>query len=205
MYLTLSAITGLELVFVTCAVIGGGFFILRVALMCLGFGHHDVGGAGHIGSGTADFHTGGTDVHHGSDSADSDISFKFLSLQGITAFFMMFGLVGWAMLRQSKQSEFMSILAAVAAGAATVWLINKIFRWASTMQFSGTLTLENAVGCEGTVYLTIKAGQTGKVQLTIQGGLTELDARSESSEDIKTGQPVRVVKVINNMLIVQAI
>lgn len=199
MFTILSAITGLELVFVLCALLGGGLFIVRLVMMFLGGGHGDTD-AGAMDSPDA----GGTDFHH--DISDSsDLSFKSLSLQGLTAFFMMFGLVGWAMLRQSKLSSGISLIGAAAAGAGTVWLIKVIFRWAGKLQSSGTLNVHNAIGCEGTVYLTIKPGQTGKVQVNVQERLMELDARSESAEEIKTGQPIRVVKISNNVLIVEKI
>ncbi|MBN2511570.1 MAG: NfeD family protein [Sedimentisphaerales bacterium] len=199
MFTILSAITGLELVFVLCAILGGGLFVVRLILMFLGGGHGDTDAT------AVDYpDAGGADFHH--DMSDSsDLSFKSLSLQGLTAFFMMFGLVGWAMLRQSKLPAGISLIGAAAAGAGTVWLVKQIFRWAGALQSSGTLNLHNAVGCEGTVYLTIKPGQTGKVQVTVQGRLMELDARSESDQEIKTGEPIRVVHISNNILIVEKI
>jgi membrane protein implicated in regulation of membrane protease activity len=201
MYLILSAITGLELVFVTCALVGGGFFIIRLVLMFLGFGHSGADD----GSAMDSAHAGGADIHHdvpGHDNSNTDISFKTMSLQGLTSFFMMFGLVGWAMLRQSQFSPSVSILGAMVAGFGTVFVIKQIFQWAGTMQSSGTLNMNNAIGQQGTVYLTIHPGQTGKVQITVQGSLMILDARCEPEQEIKTGQPVRVVKVSNNTLIV---
>jgi membrane protein implicated in regulation of membrane protease activity len=198
MYSMLSAIVGLEKAFVICAVLGGGFFILRLIMMFMGFGHHDVGG-GTTGVDGADSADAG--VHH--DSADSDISFKTLSIQGLTAFFMMFGLVGWAMLRESKQSATVSILVAFIAGVGTVWLIKKIFHVAGSLQSSGTINLTKAIGQEGTVYLTIHPGQIGKVQVIIQDQLKIMDARSDSAEDILTGQNIKVVRVTNNILIVE--
>lgn len=195
--LTLAAITGLELVFVACALIGGGFFVIRLVMMFIGFGHD-----GGDGSAMDSVHDGtATDVHH--DVSATDISFKTLSLQGLTSFFMMFGLVGWAMLRQSQFTPAVSVLGATIAGLATVFVIKLIFQWAGKMQSSGTLNLNNAIGQQGSVYLTIHPGQTGRVQVPVQDRLLTLDARSESTQAIKTGDPVRVVKVANNILIVE--
>ncbi|MGH2271519.1 NfeD family protein [Anaerohalosphaeraceae bacterium U12dextr] len=199
MFTILSAITGLELVFVSCAILGGGLFVIRLILMFVGGMHGDTD------AGMADSpEAGGTDFHHDM-SESSDLSFKSLSLQGLTAFFMMFGLVGWAMLRQSKMPPGISLIGAAAAGAGTVWLIKHIFQWAGKFQSSGTLNLHNAIGSGGTVYLTIKPGQTGKVQVTIQERLVELEARSQSDQEIKTGESIRVVGVSNNILIVEKI
>lgn len=196
--LILAAITGLELVFVACALIGGGFFVVRLVMMFMGFGHD-----GSDGSAMDSAHDGAADVHH--DVSATDISFKTLSLQGLTSFFMMFGLVGWAMLRQSQFTPSISVLGATIAGLATVYVIKLIFQWAGKMQSSGTLNLNNAVGQQGTVYLTIHPGQTGRVQVAVQDRLLTLDARSELPEELKTGEPIRVVKVANNILIVEKV
>jgi hypothetical protein len=58
---------------------------------------------------------------------DADVSFKLLTLQGLTAFFMMFGLVGFAMLRESHASGGVALASASVARTGTVWLIGRIF------------------------------------------------------------------------------
>jgi len=189
--------SGLELLFVTCAAFGTILFVIRLVLMFLG-GDAETGDAdGLDGADGAD----GVDT----DFSDSDLSFKVLSLQGITAFFMMFGLVGWALVRQGNISALFSILGGTIAGLATVWVMKKIFQMAGALQSSGTIDLQNAVGQEGHVYLTIRPGQTGKVQLTVQGRLSVLNAMAEGNEEIKTGQRVRVVRISADTLVVETL
>jgi membrane protein implicated in regulation of membrane protease activity len=192
--------TGLELLFVICAAFGTILFIVRLVLMFLGGGGEE---------GAADADAGGLDGADGHefgdhDFADSDLSFKALSLQGLTAFFMMFGLVGWAMVRQGSIPAAFSILGGMLAGFATVWMMKKIFQWAGTLQSSGTLDLQNAIGQEGHVYLTIHPGQIGKVQVVVQGRLSVLNAMAEDkNEEIKTGQRVWVVRISADTLVVE--
>ena len=96
---------GLDSVYIGCAVLGGLLFFVQLVMQFLG--HHadvDVGG-GHVGM-----------PHDVSGTADT--SFKLLSFQGLTAFFMMFGLVGLAMHRQSGASPALSLCVAIAAGSA---------------------------------------------------------------------------------------
>ncbi len=195
MLLFIAEMSGLERLFVLCAAFGTILFVVRLALMFLGGGHGDADGAA---ADSPDMPTAG--MH---DLADSDISFKALSLQGITAFFMMFGLVGWAMIRQGSIPAVWCIVGGTAAGLATVWVMKKIFQMAGKLQSSGTLNLQNAVGQEGTVYLTIHAGQTGKVQIALQGRLSVLNAAAVGQEEIKTGQVVRVVRVSADTLVVE--
>jgi hypothetical protein len=197
----LAEITTLEKVFITCALFGGGLFIFRMIMMLMGFGHHDIGGDGGDAGGISDMDGHGGDMHHG--HADADLSFKTLSMQGITAFIMMFGLVGWAMLAQSRSSPFLAIIAALLAGYVMVWVIKKIFQLASTFQSSGTLDMTKAIGQQGSIYLTIHPGQIGKVQVIVQERLMVLDANSNCPEDIKTGEPVIVTEVNNNILTVE--
>ena len=124
-------LTGVEAVFALAAVLGGVLFLARLVLQFLG-GHGDA---------TADMNP---DVFHGA-LGDSDVSFKILSLTGLTAFFMMFGLVGLALSR-NRAGAGLSVAGAVAAGLASVWLISKIFSSLVGLQSSGTLDLANAVG-----------------------------------------------------------
>lgn len=207
----LQNLNGLELIFACCAVFGAVLFIIRLVLMFVGHagdsdtgGDMDAGGMHDIGGGDADMGADvGADGGHDFSGHDSDLSFKTLSLQGITAFFMMFGLVGWAVLRQGQYAAWIPILCGSVAGLITVWIMKKIFQFATSLQSSGTLNLQNAVGQEGTVYLTIKPGQIGKVQITVQDRYSILEAVTEKDEEIKTGQTIRVLKVIAGKLVVE--
>ncbi len=197
-------VSAMERVFIVCAALGGCLFVARMILMFIsGLGHGDLSGGG--GDAGADGGDLGGDVHHGGGTTDSDVSFKALSFQGLTAFFMMFGLVGWAMIRESKYSAPISALAAAGAGIGTVWLLKFLFESAGKLQSSGTLDLNNAVGREGTVYLTIRPGQVGKIQITVQNRMETLDATTEQTEDIKTGQRIKVVKVTANLPVVEKV
>ncbi|NLX14932.1 MAG: hypothetical protein GXY44_14960 [Phycisphaerales bacterium] len=190
----ISEMGGLELVFVTCAAFGTVLFMARLALMLIGGGQEgDADGV--------DGDAGPEPVDHG--ISESDLSFKALSLHGITAFFMMFGLVGWALVRQGNVAPAYSIGGGVLAGLVTIWVMKKLFQMAGTLQRSGTMNLHNAVGQEGNVYLTIRPGQIGKVQIIFQGRQAVLNATTTGSEEIKTGQRVRVVAVNADTLVVE--
>lgn len=169
----------LEWVFAICALVGGVLFILRLIMQFVGMGadHVDIS------------------VSHDVGGGDSDASFKILSLQGVTAFLLMFGLVGWVMLRGGL-GMIWSIAGAIAAGTATMFFVLWLFHSFLKLQGSGTLDLKNAVGVEGTVYLRIPAGGTGKVQLTVQGRLLTLDAVSDAKEEIKSGGRVKVESIV---------
>ena len=169
------------------AVAGGVVFAIQLVLMFAG-ASSDVDFDG-------DVDMGGGDVGH----AAADISFKVLSLQGLSAFFLMFGLVGLALLKQSHAGDIMSLLGAFAAGWASTWVISKIFRTFSRLQSSGTLDMASAVGATGTVYLNIDHDKPGKVTVTVQGRLLTLDAVAE--RQLSTGAPIKVVRVLNDNMV----
>jgi membrane protein implicated in regulation of membrane protease activity len=184
---------GLEMFFLICAIIGGAFVSIRLVMQLIGIGH-DGGG---------DFDTGGHgfDAHH----ADSDIGFKVLSLHGLTSFLMMFGLVGLALYRQSRMGAFISIVGAVAAGLASVWIIKKLFSLILKLQSSGTISIDSTVGSQGRVYLKIPANGTGRVLVSVNNSLREYEAASSDEKEISTDTPIRVIWVDGNVLVVERI
>jgi hypothetical protein len=185
---------GLEIFFLGCSIIGGFFVLVKLILQFLG---------GDTGPG-ADVSVPG-DIHIDSGHPDSDVGFRLISMQGLSAFFMMFGLVGLALYRQSQVGMIISIFGAVVAGLVSVWCIGKLFQGAASLESSGTLKTADAVGSTGTVYLTIPEGGTGRVSLNFRNRLREFDAIEKNGASVPTGTPVRVVQVNANILVVEII
>lgn len=187
------ALAGLSLsekVYLVCAIVGGALFIIRIILQFIGADHGGVDVQGDV-----DF---SGDIH-----ADSDLGFTILSFQGITAFLMMFGLVGLFAQTGLKAGALLSIPAATAAGLAAAWLQAKLLQVMLQLQSSGTIDIKNAVGQDGTVYLTIPAGGSGKVHVTVQNRLQEFEAVSQDGQEIKTGEKIRVVFLKGDSLVVE--
>jgi hypothetical protein len=170
--------------FLYSAVAGGALFVVQLVLSAMGAGDADLD----LGAG-----------HHGdlSGHSSADTAFKLLSLQGLTAFFGMFGLVGLALYHESKAGPTASVLGGLLGGALTTWLISRIFRAAKGLEGSGTIKLESAIGLTGTVYLGIAPNKPGKVTLTMAGRLLTLDATC-AEQTLDTGTEVRVVRVLGD-------
>ena len=184
--------TMVDKIFLGCALFGGSLFVIRVALFFVG------------GVAEADVDVdvdvdGEMDMDHG---GDSDVSFKLLTFQGITAFFMMFGLVGLAMRIDSRAREPLAILAAFAAGLLALYVVGKLFGFMRSLQSSGTFDVRDAVGQYGAVYLTIPSGGTGQVQVTVQDRRRMYDAVAEGGGEIRTGESVKVVEVLGGKTLV---
>jgi membrane protein implicated in regulation of membrane protease activity len=199
-----SNLNGMEKFFTICAMLGGVFFLIRIILQFAGVGGHgdldNVGGGGEMV--TTDITSGHVPDSGTANHSNADVSFRLLSLQGLTAFFLMFGLVGLAMMKQSRMTEVWAIMGSTLAGLGTVWLIGKIFTSMKNLQASGNIDLRHALGQEGVVYLTIPEDDTGKVQVTVQGQLKIYDAATGDKSSIKTGEPVKVVRVVGTSLLI---
>lgn len=174
---------GLDQLFFFAAVGGGALFVIQLVLLLVG------GGIG------ADLDTDlGGDLGH----AAADVSFKVLSLQGITAFVMMFGLVGWAMRADSNAGPLTSLAVATAAGATSTWLIGRLFAIFHRLQSSGNFDLKKLDGATGEVYLTVGPGRPGKVNITVGNRLISLEAVTEQNELLATGTSIIVKRVISD-------
>lgn len=208
--------TALDHIFLACAILGGLLFVVRVALQLLG-GHGHDGDLDHAELDHGDVDDGdldhaevddgdldhGAQVHHG-DAAEAFLAgdIKLLTLQGIMSFLVMFGLVGLALSRQSEFGAFFSLLGALVAGTAIMWVNAKLIMLAHRLQSSGTVSNTAAIGQEGTTYLTIPAGGVGKIQVSFKNRLREFEAKSHGGEAIKTGERVRVVAVEDGRVMV---
>lgn len=206
------SLTSLQMVFFIFALVGTVLFLIQLILIFVGGGDTDTDtgdldtGSLDTGdmdtdfSGDADVGTNGAAAHH---HPSSDAAFKLLSFQGLTAFFMMFGLVGLAMNRGSAQGVLSSMGVALVAGFGCMWLVAKLFQWFHRLQSSGTLNLRNAVGQRGRVYLTIKADAPGQIEVEVQGHLKIFDAVSADNETLPTDTNIKVVGLNGATMVVK--
>lgn len=197
----------IEYIYLACAIAGAIIFLIRMIMMLvggIGGADGDLGDVGDLeGMEGVDFEF---ELDTGEEGAfgldDTDASFNFLSIQGVSSFIMMFGIVGLAIARMAIPSIF-SFIAGVAAGTFTVWIVSLVFKNMIRLQSDGTLKVQNAVGQTGTVYLSIPEGNEGKVSVVVQGALRVMNAVSTSNSMIKTGEKVKVVEIRGTKLVVE--
>lgn len=146
-----------------------------------------------------------TDVDFNGDTSGGGEPFQLFTFRNFVNFFLGFGWTAIA-LRPAIDNTFLLLLSAVLVGVLLVAAVLLIFRWMSGMEQSGNITMDQAVGCTGEVYLPIPAARKGegKVQISIHEAIREYDALTEG-EALATGTPIRVVKVINSLVIVEHI
>ena len=178
----LGDLIGFDLVFGISALVGGLLFLLWFVLMM-------VGGA------ASDLFDGLFDIQIG----DTDLSFKALTFQGLSAFLMMFGLIG-LMISEMTDKQALSIIGGLGAGLFSMWIVSKLFDTFKQLEQDQTMVLENATGSTGTVYLRIPASGEGQIQITFQGAMRTMDAISADGVEIPTGTLIVVVDNVADTL-----
>ena len=184
-------LSSLDRGFAVSTLLGALLFFLRVTLMLVG--GDDAGDAGDLDA-PDDF-----ELDH-ADAADS--SFRILSLQGLMAFFLIFGLTGLTLTQEVGAHAVVAFFVAFAAGVAAMFVIGLLYLVFQRMQSSGTINLQNAIGQEGEVYLNIPAGGTGQVRVAVQGRLRVEDAMAASGEALPTGTKIAVTDVRGHAVLV---
>ncbi len=179
--------TTLELIFLSCAILGGAFFIIMMILMFVG----DVLG-------------GVVDTAFDTDfTMDSDLSFEIFSLQGLAAAIMMFGFVGMYTIK-STETEVYAVIAGGFAAALSMYAVSKMMQGISKLQVDGTMQIKDAIGESGQVYSRIRPNESGEVQVVVDGTLRTLAAKAKDKTLlISTGTFIKVVDVIGSTLIVE--
>tara|TARA_B100000902_G_scaffold396394_1_gene457266 strand:- start:406 stop:1020 length:615 start_codon:yes stop_codon:yes gene_type:complete len=182
----LDTLSGIELLFAGSALLGGLLFLTWFVLAMVGGVAGDIAG----------------DIFGADVGFDADLSFKALTFQGISAFTMMFGLIGLAILR-ADYDVMLALLGGSLAGGFSMYVTAKLFQGFKALESEGTMNIDSAIGSRGTVYLRIPATGTGQVQVTFKGTERTLDAMSNGEQEISTGTFISVVDRMGSILVVE--
>jgi len=157
------------------AFIGSFFFLLRLTLLLVG-GHGDMDADVHgdlhgdIGGDVGgdlhgDLHTD-TDPG-GLEHTDSSSAFKLLSVQSVAAFMMGFGWAGLGGFKGAGWSPSVSTIFAFGVGIGMMWILGKGLEAVYRLQSSGTVSINSALGVEGSVYVAIPASRQGRGRIRL--------------------------------------
>jgi len=140
-----------------------------------------------------------TTPESGSSDFGAGTGIHLFTLQGIIAFFSVFGWSGLAMLKSGLPSA-ASMAIAIALGLLAMLVIALIFRGMMKLQQDGSINIRNALGKSGTVYMRIPAKRenNGKISIVVQEQLIEVNAVTDGEETLRPGTEVTVVGISNN-------
>lgn len=152
-------------VFWFCALAGSGLFFIQFMINLFGMG----------------------------DSDDIKL-FKWLSLQAVTGFLMIFGWVAITCQNQFGLSMRPTIGFSIVTGLIAGSIIHFLIRLTKRLQSSGSVyTIEEAIGKEAYVYQRIPKGGLGKVSLSLQNFTHEIDAISCQDQDLESFSRVKII------------
>ncbi len=195
----------MESLFTWCAVLGGTIFTVQFIMLLIGLD----------GGGDLDFDTPELDVPDADiPDADGDVSLRdaevdfdhhpdalsdgwfvgIISFRSIVAAVTVFGLTGLGALQHMPQEK--AFATACLAALAMLYLVGWSFKQIYKLRSDGTVKISEAVGSQGTVYITIPGESVGagKVQITLGGRTMEYRATTDGPA-LKTGTPIVVTRV----------
>jgi hypothetical protein len=155
----------METTYLICAAIGGTLIVCQFVMTIFGLGgHHDMAGHDHV---EVSGHDSGSDTH-GDHSDDSTWFMGVLTFRTLSAAVVFFGLTG-IIGERGHLEPFVALSLASGAGLGALFLVSWIMKLLVRLNIDGTVRIEQAVGCRGTVYVSIPAANAGqgKVQVSV--------------------------------------
>ena len=181
----------MDTVFLICAIVGGTLIVCQFLLTLLGIGgDHDA--ADHAGGHDMGGHDAGAHDHSAPDHGSAWF-ISMLSIRTVSAAAAFFGLTGLAA-HHAELDDVPTIALALGAGAVAFCVVGWLMRFMHKLNIDGTIRIERAVGCRGSVYLSIpgaKAG-LGKVHVNVLNRTIEYQALT-TQQELATGMPIVVV------------
>ncbi|MDP1835702.1 MAG: hypothetical protein Q8K75_07210 [Chlamydiales bacterium] len=179
-----------------CALTGTGIILIQFILNILGVADQDSFDLGDAASDT---------IHDASQDNVDARRFKWLSMQTVSGFLMMFG---WTAITCHSQFGLMTtatIGISLSVGALAAFIIRTIFRLAKKLRSSGSIfRIENAIGKEGYIYQAIPKGGMGKVSVSLHDFTHEINATSHHPEDLSSFVRVKIVEKSDDHTVVVA-
>lgn len=164
-----------DFIFWFCALTGSGMFLVQFIINIFGISDHD------------SFDT--------NDNSADALKFKWLSIQAITGFLMMFGWTALTCQKEFGLNSTATIGISICVGLLAVVIMRFIFRIAKKLKSSGSIyKIEDAIGKEAYVYQRIPKDGMGKISLTVQHFTHEINAISYHSEELPSFSRVKIIK-----------
>jgi membrane protein implicated in regulation of membrane protease activity len=199
------ALTAIEKIFWLIAIPSSVIFVIQMVLSFTGIGGGATDPGADLPDMNSDISSSGHDITHSNE--DAGPGFSFFTLRNFIAFFTLFSWSGLAF-NNAGLNIVLTIVLSVIVGLIAMLIISSLFYFTMRMAASGNITVKNAIGATGKVYLPIKSnqGNIGKVQVTFQGSLREMQAVTQQDKDLPTNTIIKVTGLADdNILIVEKI
>lgn len=130
--------------------------------------------------------------------------FQLFSLRNLVNFLLGFGWAGATLYKTIENNLLLAIVAFI-VGLIFIGIFFFIMRTMMKLAEDNTFSLESSIGKTGDVYLAIPPARQGKgkVFISVKGSTKELDAITDSTEEIKQNALIKVVGVQGDLLVVE--
>ncbi len=133
---------------------------------------------------------------------DNDSSLSLFTIESISAFLMCTGWMGYVsiiMHYSLKKSIIIAIICGIIGMLFFVWLISKFKK----LEHIPVANLQELVGKTGKAYIKFAPYGVSKIQIEFNSKLEILDAKNNSDIEIESFQPIKVVKVENDIVYIE--
>lgn len=168
--------------FTICAFLGTGIFVLKTFL--------PIDSGSEIGG---DF----------TNLTDTDSSFSLFTIEGISAFIMCFGWMGWASKHFLNYGMKISLIIAIISGIVGMLFFSFLITRIKRLEYVPKGDINDLIDKTGKAYMNFAPKGTGKIQIEFNGRIEELDARNYTDSEIKSFEPIKVVKIENNEIFIE--
>ena len=174
----------LEMTYYYLALFSTLLFIIKTAIFVFTGGDSEV---------LSDFNT----------EAEFETSFNFVSLQTILAFFMGFGWLGLACLKNWHLNIWLTALFSVVFGLLLMFGTAYLMFLVKKLNKNIVKDYAKVVGSVGKAYTSFKPQDKGKIEIEVNGSLSIEDALSRENEDIEAFSPIMVVEYKDNVMYIE--
>ncbi|KDN55925.1 NfeD family protein [Flavobacterium seoulense] len=135
-----------------------------------------------------------------------DTTFQLFSLRNLINFLLGFSWTGISFFG-TINNPIALIIVSIIVGCLFVFLFFIIIKQVQKLEEDNSFKLQNTLDKSAEVYLSIPENKKGKgkIMISIKGTFHELEAMTEHHEKINSGTTVKVIKIENNIIIVQPI
>lgn len=147
-----------------------------------------------IGGLDLDFDIGSTDVD--ADSGGLGVVKGLLTFTSVSSWVI-------KVLLMSQKSPAVAIFIGIISGVLAFWLLSYLFKLLLQNEENVNWSMHDALFSKGTVYLRIPPNGSGIINVEINGATRELKAKSNESQEIKTGSGIVIIETQGEYAIVK--
>lgn len=136
---------------------------------------------------------------------EAETSFDFLSIQSILAFFMGFGWVGLAGIKQWHLSLVLTVIASIAFGLVLMFLTAYLMFLIKKLNHKVVKNYKACIGTTAKAYTSFQPESEGQIEITLNGKLSIEKAINPSGETIEAFSQIKITDYKDNKFYIEKI